>query len=76
MSLLQDYKTYFFAAKLHSSQFLNLDTLVAQTVKNLPAVWKIWVHSLGLEDPLEKGTETHSSIPAWSIPWAEEPGGL
>ena len=76
MSLLQDYKTYFFAAKLHSSQFLNLDTLVAQTVKNLPAMWKIWVHSLGLEDPLEKGTETHSSIPAWSIPWAEEPGGL
>ena len=76
MSLLQDYKTYFFAAKLHSSQFLNLDSLVAQTVKNLPTMWKIWVHSLGWEDPLEKGTATHSSIPAWNIPWAEEPGGL
>ena len=76
MSLLQDYKTYFFAAKLHSSQFLTLNSLVAQTVKNLPAMWKIWVHSLGWEDPLEKGTATHSSIPAWSIPWAEEPGGL
>ena len=76
MSLLQDYKTYFFAVKLHSSQFLNLDSLVAQTVKNLPAMWKIWVQSLGWEDPLEKGMATHSSIPAWSIPWAEEPGGL
>ena len=35
-----------------------------------------WVQSLGWEDPLEKGIATHSSIPAWSIPWTEEPGGL
>ena len=35
-----------------------------------------WVQSLGQEDPLEKGMATHSSIPAWRIPWTEEPGGL
>ena len=33
-----------------------------------------WVQSLGWEDLLEKGTATHSSIPAWKIPWTEEPG--
>ena len=42
--------------------------LVAQTVKNPPAVWETWVQSL--EDPLEEGTETHSSILAWRIPMA------
>ena len=50
--------------------------MVAQTVKNLPAVWETWVRSLGQEDPLEKGMTTHSSILAWRIPWTEEPGGL
>ena len=35
-----------------------------------------WVQSLGWEDPLEEGMATHSSIPAWRIPWTEEPGGL
>ena len=44
-------------------------SLVAQMVKNLPAVQKTWVQSLGREDPLEKGTATHSSILAWRIPW-------
>ena len=34
------------------------------------------VHSLGEEDPLEKGMATHSSILAWEVPWTEEPGGL
>ena len=47
-----------------------------QTVKNLPAMWENWVRSLGQEDPLEKKMATHSSIPAWRIPWIEEPGGL
>ena len=51
-------------------------SLVAQTVKNLPAIWETWVWSLGREDPLEKGMATHSSIFAWRIPWVEEPGGL
>ena len=37
---------------------------------------EIWIQSLGWEDPLEKGMATHSSILAWEIPWAEEPGGL
>ena len=44
-------------------------TLVAQLVKNLPAVQETWVQSLGWEDPLEKGEATHSSILAWRIPW-------
>ena len=50
--------------------------LVAQTVKNLPAVQETQVQSLGREDPLEKRMATHSSILAWSMPWIEEPGGL
>ena len=44
-------------------------SLVAQLVKNPPAMWETWVHSLGWEDPLEKGKATHSSILAWRIPW-------
>ena len=44
-------------------------SLVTQLVKNLPAMRETWVRSLGLEDPLEKGTATHSSILAWRIPW-------
>ena len=51
-------------------------SLVAQSVKNLPAMQKIQVQSLGWEDSLEKGTATHSSILAWRSPWTEEPGGL
>ena len=50
--------------------------LVAQTVKNLPAMQETHVQSLGQEDPLEKGMATHSTIPAWRILWTEEPGGL
>ena len=49
---------------------------VAQTVKILPAMQETWVQSLGQEDPMEKGRTTHSTIPAWRIPWIEEPGGL
>ena len=51
-------------------------SLVAQTVKNLLAVWETWVQSLGQEDSLEKGMATHSSILAWRTPWTEEPGRL
>ena len=46
-----------------------LASLMAQLVKNLPAVRETWVQSLGLEDPLEKGKAIHSSILAWRIPW-------
>ena len=40
---------------------------MAQTVKNLPVMWEIWVRCLGWEDPLEEGMETHSSIHTWRI---------
>ena len=50
-------------------------SLVAQLVKNLPAMWETWVRSLGWEDPLEKGKATHSSILAWRIPWLYSPWG-
>ena len=42
--------------------------VVAETVKNLPAMWETWVQSLGWEDPLEDSMATHSSIIAWRIP--------
>ena len=51
-------------------------SLVAQLVKNPPAMQETWVQSLGWEDPLEEGMATHSSIFAGRIPWTEEPGGL
>ena len=50
--------------------------LVAQMVKNLPAMQETTVRPLGQEDPLEKELATHSSILAWRIPWTEEPGRL
>ena len=51
-------------------------SLVAQTVKNLPAMQKTWVQSLSQEDPLEKEMATHSGILACEIPWTEGPGRL
>ena len=51
-------------------------SLVAQLVKNLPAVQETRVRSLGWEDPLEKEMATHSSILAWKISWTEKSGGL
>ena len=50
--------------------------MVAQKVKNLPAVQETRVRSLGQEDPLEMGKATQSGILAWRISWTEEPGGL
>ena len=50
--------------------------MVAQKVKDLPAIWETQVQFLGLEDPLEKEIATYSSILSWRIPWTEEPGGL
>ena len=60
----------------NSWAFDSLPHLVAQMVKNLPAMQETWVQSLSQEDPLEKEMATHSSIAAWRIPWTEEPGGL
>ena len=51
-------------------------SLVAQMVKNPPAMLETEVRSLGREDPLEKETATHTSMLAWKIPWTGEPGGL
>ena len=51
-------------------------SLVAQTIKNLPALWEIQVPSLCQEDPLEKALAAHSSVLAWRIPRTEEPGEL
>jgi len=51
-------------------------SLVAQRVKNLPAVQETRIRSLGQEDPREKAMVTHSRILAWRIPWTEKPGGL
>ena len=66
---------------LFKSQMFNLPdydiaSLVAQTVKCLPAMQETQVQSLGRENPLEKEMAMHSSILAWKIPWTEEPGRL
>ena len=50
-------------------------SLVAQKVKNPPAVQETQVPALGWKDPLEKGMAAHSSVLAWRFPWTEEPGG-
>ena len=55
---------------------IEITKLVAQMVKNPSAMQETWVRFLGLEDALEKGRATHSSILAWRIPWTEEPDGL
>ena len=49
--------------------------VVAQLVKNPPAIWETWLRSLGWEDPLEKGKATHSSLLAWRIPWTVQSMG-
>ena len=51
-------------------------SLVAQLVKNPPAIWETWVLSLGWEDPLKKEMATYSSTLAWKVPWMKEPGRL
>ena len=55
---------------------IELASLIAQSVKNLPAMQETRVLSLGQEDPLEKEMATHCIILAWEIPWMEEPGRL
>ena len=51
-------------------------SLMAQMVKNMPAMQEAWVQSLGSKDLLEKGMATHSSILAWRTPWTDDPGEL
>ena len=62
--------------KVSSFSVLSWASLVAQTVKHLPAIWEAWIPSLGWKDPLEKEMATHSSTLAWKTPWTEEPGRL
>ena len=62
--------------ELLSPVYLTRASLVAQSVKNLPAVQETWFQPLSWEDPLEKEMATHSSILTWEMPWTEEPGGL
>ena len=61
---------------VHLVRVIHKVSLVAQMVKNPPAVRTTWVQSLGQEDLLEKGMAIHSNILAQRIPWTEEPGGL
>ena len=65
--------TLTFTFHFHSTKWA---FLVAQMVKNLPAMQETQVRSLGQEDPLEKGMATHSIILAWRIPGTKEPGEL
>ena len=51
-------------------------SLVAQLVKNLPAMWETWVLSLGWEDPLKEGWQPNPIFLPGESPWTEEPGGL
>ena len=69
-----EFTIFNYALSVHKR--LSWASLVAQLVKNLPAMWETWVQSLGWEDPREEGMATHPSILAWRIPWTEEPGGL
>ena len=70
---MMDIICFSFSDMFHSSFFSALSpqraSLMAQLVKNLPAMWETWVQSLSWEDPLEEGMATHSSILAWGIPW-------
>ena len=65
-----------FLTQCHTSSPKPGASLVAQKVKNLPAIQETRVRSLGREVPLEKDMATYSSILAWRIPWTEEPGRL
>ena len=74
---------FFFMAEWSSIVYIYLprlypleSALVAQAVKNPPAMWETRAQSLGREDPLEKEMATHSSILAWRIPWTEDLGGI
>ena len=62
--------------QLTHTQIFSWASLIAQLVKNLPAMWETWVQSLDWEDPLEKRKVTHSSILAWRIPWTVWSMGL
>ena len=77
-SLRPHSRPFVFKSAFHNADnelVINGISPMAQTVKNLPAMQETRVQSLYREDALEEGMATHSSILAWRIPWAEEPGG-
>ena len=76
LSFIQFSLSCLFILFLLSTSHFCRASLVAQLIKNLPAMQETWFWSLGQEDALEKGMATHSSILAWRIPWREKPGGL
>ena len=63
-------------SKNHHNIVTIFPSLIAQLVKNLPAMQETWVRFLGWEDPLEKEMAIHFSILTWKTPWTEEPRGL
>ena len=67
---------YLFEDHHQPTSKVKMASLVAQMVKNLPAMQQTQVQSLGQEDPLEKEMATHFSILAWKVLWTEEHGGL
>ena len=70
------YYQFFFFLVITMQLMGSWASLLAQMVKNQPAMQETWVRSLGWEDPLEEGMVTYSSILAWRSPWTEEPDGL
>ena len=71
---LKEVKILILSISKQSFMFI-LPSVMAQLLKNLPAMQQTWIQSLGWKDPLEKEMVTHSSILAWRIPRTEEPGG-
>ena len=67
---------FFYKKEIKKKNLIQWASLVAQTIKNLPAMQETLVQSLAWEDPLEKEMATCSSILAWKIPWREEPSRL
>ena len=64
------------AGGFFTTSVISRTSLVALSVKSLPAMQETWVRSLGWKDPLEEGMATHSRILAWEIPWTEKPGRI
>ena len=73
---LPDFRLYYKDSHRNSMVLKQKASLMAQTVKSLPAVCETWVQTLGWEDPLGKEMATHSSILSWRIPWTEKFGRL
>ena len=74
VSLCNSTTTFHSKSGYFHHKVIKYNLILTQMAKNLPAMWETWLSSLGWENPLEKGTATHSSILAWRTPWTKEPG--